>query len=447
MKNFKLNYITLILIHILIGIVIYLIPFTSKIYSLLIILFGFIYVVSNKNKNNQVLMVSAYIVGSEALLRMTEGTISYESSKYGIIIFMIIGMYFSGFSKNALPFWFYILLLIPGIIIATETLNLTTNIRTTIAFNISGPFCLGIASIYTYQRKINFETLNNVFLCCGLPIISTIVYLILYTPDLKEVLINTGSNYKTSGGFGPNQVATILGLGMFIFFSRFLIVSKTKLIFTINVILFLFIAYRGLITFSRGGIITGIVMILILIFIIFINSKSQGKLKINFLILFLIVILASVWIFTSNVTEGLIDKRYANQDAIGREKESQFSGREEIFMGEINLFLENPVFGVGVAKGMESRQESTGTIVLSHNEMSRILAEHGALGIIALMIVLFTPLVLYLDNKQNIYLICCVVFWLLTINHAAMRLAAPAFIYSLSLLKVYVFEEHSVHRE
>jgi hypothetical protein len=28
-------------------------------------------------------------------------------------------------------------------------------------------------------------------------------------------------------------------------------------------------------------------------------------------------------------------------------------------------------------------------------------------------------------------------FWFLTINHAAMRIAAPAFIYALSLLKVH----------
>ena len=447
MKFFKNKYVVLILLHIIIGFVIFLAPFTAKIYGLLIILIGFLVVLFSKNNNNQVLMVSAYIVGSEALLRMTEGGISYEFSKYGVMIFILIGMYYSGFSKNAIPYWIYILVLIPGVIVATETLNLTTNIRNTIAFNISGPICLGIAAIYTYQRKIKLDTLNFIFLCCGLPIISTAIYIMLYTPDLKEVLVNTGSNYFTSGGFGPNQVATILGLGIFIFFSRFLLVSKTKFLFLVNVIIFLFIAYRGLITFSRGGIITGIVMILILIFIVFINSKNQGKYKINFLIMFLFILLSSVWVFTSNITDGLIDKRYANQDAKGRDKESQLSGREEIFNGEMMLFMENPIFGVGVAKGMELRKEASGMTIASHNEISRILAEHGTFGIIALLITFFTPLILYLDNKQNIYVLCCILFWLLTINHAAMRLAAPAFIYSLSLLKVSVFEEDTLHRE
>jgi hypothetical protein len=65
-----------------------------------------------------------------------------------------------------------------------------------------------------------------------------------------------------------------------------------------------------------------------------------------------------------------------------------------------------------------------------------MIAEHGSLGILGLIILFLTPLILYIDNKYNIYLLCFLAFWLVTINHAAMRLAAPAFMYSLSLLKV-----------
>lgn len=441
------KYINLIILHVLIGIIIFVFPFLAKIYGFLSLLIGLIIVVTTKNSNNQVLMVAAYIVGSEAFLRMTGGAISYEFSKYAIIIFVVLGMYFSGFSKNAIPYWIYLLLLIPGVILATETLNLTTDIRTTIAFNISGPVSLGIASIYTYQRNISMDDFNNIFLCCGLPIISTIAYLILYTPDLKEVLINTSSNFSTSGGFGPNQVATILGLGMFIFFSRFLLVSRSKLIFITNVIVFLFITYRGLITFSRGGMITGFIMIIILLSMVYLNTKKRSKIKINFLILFLSLLLISVWTFTSSSTDGLINKRYANQDVKGRDKESQLSGREEILGQELDIFLENPFFGVGVAKSVEKRSEITGLIVLSHNEISRTLADHGFLGILALLILFLTPIFLFLGNNQNMFVFCCITFWLLTINHAAMRIAAPAFIYSLSLLKVQIVEKNSLHRE
>jgi hypothetical protein len=69
------------------------------------------------------------------------------------------------------------------------------------------------------------------------------------------------------------------------------------------------------------------------------------------------------------------------------------------------------------------------------------MSEHGALGILALLVLFITPMILYLDNKQNIYIFCFLFFWLLTINHAAMRIAAPAFVYSLALLKVQFNED------
>jgi hypothetical protein len=436
MKIKDSQYILLILLHIAIGVLVYLMPFLAAIYGLAIFLFGLYYVIKRRNKNNEVLLVSAYIVGSDVFLRMTGGSLLYEFSKYGVIIFLTIGMIYSGFSKKSIPYWIFLILLIPGIFVATETLNLQSDLRVSIMFNISGPFCLGIASIYCYNREIKFSQVNDILLFLGLSVISTTAYLILYTPDLKEVLTGTGSNGETSGGFGPNQVATIMGLGMFIFFSRLIFLSKNKLIFFINLIIACNITYRGLATFSRGGMITGFVIILILLLFLYKNSNRSGMYKLNLLFIFMAIVFSFIWIYTSNQTSGLIDKRYANQDAMGREKESKLTGREEIMESEIDAFYESPILGIGVAKGLELRYEKTGQFITSHNEITRTIAEHGALGILALIILFLTPIFLYLDNKEHIYMFCFLFFWLLTINHAAMRIAAPAFIYSLSLLKV-----------
>ena len=438
------KYILLILLHIVIAILIYLVRPLSIVYAICIPLIGFYYVIKTKNRNNEVLFVAAYIVGSEVFLRMTNGNLLYESSKYGVMIFLTLGMYYSGFSKKTIPFWIYLILLLPGVIIATETLNLDTNIRKVIAFNISGPVCLGIASIYCYNRKILLSQLNDILLALGLPIFATTVYLILYTPDLKDVLTGTGSNIATSGGFGPNQVATLLGIGMFIFFSRLLLKSKTKLLFVINLVILFNITYRGLVTFSRGGMMTGFIMIIILLLYLFLKTKEQGRYNIYRLFIFMSIAFFMTWIYTSSQTGGLIDKRYANKDAAGRVKESQLTGREEIWDSEIDDFLDNPVFGIGVAKAQEIREvKSGGLIIASHSEISRTLAEHGILGIVALLIVLFTPIFLFIDNKQHIYMFCFLLFWLLTINHAAMRIAASAFVYSLTLLKVQIDKEPS----
>jgi O-antigen ligase len=191
-----------------------------------------------------------------------------------------------------------------------------------------------------------------------------------------------------------------------------------------------------MLTFSRGGMITGFLMVVLLVAFLYFKSNFGGRVKLNYIIVSLMIAMLATWAYTSFQTGGLIDKRYANQDAAGRVKESQFTGREDVAQDEINTFLKNPIFGVGVGKGAEIREDETGIKVLSHDEITRMLAEHGSLGIMALLILIFTPLVLYLENKFNMFLLCFVAFWFLTINHAAMRTAAPAFVYSLSLLNV-----------
>jgi len=438
MKKEDLLYLNLILFHAGIGFLVYLFPFVSKIYGYSIFILGAYYIIKKQNKNNEALIVAGYVVGCEVFLRMTHGNPLYEIAKYGVIVFIIIGMYFSGFSKKAIPYWLFLLLLIPSVVISTFALNFDTNIRRAIAFNISGPICLGVASIYTFRRKVSLDQMNSILLSIGLPIVSCIVYLIFYTPNIREVITGTDSSFLASGGYGPNQVATILGLGMFIFFSRFILESKTKFMVILNLVIALNIMYRGMVTFSRGGMITGFLMIVLLLLFLYYKSNHIGRVKLNYMIVMLIITLLVTWGYTSFQTAGLIGKRYANQDAAGRIKESKFTGREEIAKDEISTFLENPVFGVGVGKGTEVRKEKTGVDVLSHDEITRMLAEHGSLGILGLLILFFTPLFLYFENKFNMYLLCFFCFWFFTINHAAMRTAAPAFIYSLSLLNVNI---------
>jgi hypothetical protein len=436
MKNEDQSYLYLILFHVVVGVLGFLVPFTAKIYGYSIFIFGIYYIIKKQNRNNEALIAAAYVVGSEVFLRMTGGNPLYEISKYGVMVFIFIGMYYSGFSKGAVPYWIFLLLLVPSVIISTFTLNFDTDIRKAIAFNISGPVCLGLAALYTFRRKIALAEINRILLSMGLPIITCMVYLTLYTPNVQEVITGTQSNYQTSGGYGPNQVATILGLGMFIFFSRVILDSKTKFQIILNLIVALNITYRGMLTFSRGGMITGFLMIVLLLVFLYFKSNYGGRVKLNYIIVLLVVALFATWTYTSLQTGGLINKRYSNQDAAGRVKKSQFTGREEVAQNEIDTFLKNPIFGVGVGKGVEVRENETGIFVLSHDEITRMLAEHGSLGIVALLILFFTPLVLYLENKFNMFLLCFVAFWFLTINHAAMRTAAPAFVYSLSLLNV-----------
>ena len=171
------QYIKFVIIHLLIGLLIYFVPFVSKLYAISIILVGYRYVVLRKNANNEALFVAAYIVGAEVFLRMTQGNFFEQYAKYGVMGILLIGMIYRGFSKNALPYWIFGLLLLPAIFLSFFTLNFDTDIRKAITFNIIGPITLMVSAIYCYQRKISFEQIKTIINMLAYPLMATLVYM------------------------------------------------------------------------------------------------------------------------------------------------------------------------------------------------------------------------------------------------------------------------------
>ncbi|PIF31352.1 O-antigen ligase-like membrane protein [Flavobacterium sp. 9] len=438
MKSFKLSYVYLLVIHALIGLAVFAVPFLSKIYALIIPLVGLLLVFRTKNKNNEVLFVAAYLVGVEVFLRMTGGNFNNEYVKFNVIFFMFLGMVYSNFSRNGIIYLLLLLLLIPAILVTTNNLDFNFDIRKALVFNLSGPVCLVFSALYMFKRRILFSDLQRILNIIGMPIVTTTIYLFVYNPSVKDVVTGTQSNFETSGGFGPNQVSTILGLGIFIFFTQLILFSKSKFEMFINGSLLLFISYRGIVTFSRGGVMTAVVMVVFLLFLLYYFSNDKGKAKFTWVFILTALMAIGIWTYSSLQTSGLINKRYANQDQLGRVKKDRLGGREEIMDAEIKLFLDNPILGVGAGLSKYKRIEELGEEVASHNEITRMLCEHGLFGIFGLLILFITPVVLYINNKQHLYFFSFYVFWLLTINHAAMRIAAPAFVYALTLLSVQV---------
>jgi len=103
---------------------------------------------------------------------------------------------------------------------------------------------------------------------------------------------------------------------------------------------------------------------------------------------------------------------------------------------------------VGVGKMRETRFEETGVLSATHNETSRMLSEHGIFGVFGLLVLLITPLMFRTKNKSNFFLVSFLVFWFFTINHSAMRIAAPAFIYGLCLITIIdAKKKPAIHRK
>ena len=141
-------------------------------------------------------------------------------------------------------------------------------------------------------------------------------------------------------------------------------------------------------------------------------------------------------LYSSFQTNGLINKRYTNRDAAGRLKSDITTGRAELLETEISAFYNNPLVGVGAGKVKELRGNENIVGVASHNEISRLLSEHGILGLVILGILIIYPLVYRSKNRRNYLFFSALLFWFLTINHSSMRIAAPGFIYALCLLNI-----------
>jgi len=442
----KITYIQLLLLHGVMAVVIYLAEFTSKFFLFAAIVYFLVRVISNSNRKDEVLLGAAYVTGFEVFSRMTGGAFTYEFAKYAVIGFLVLGMFYKGFQRKSWPYVLYLLCLVPGILFSAINLNYDTPFGNAVGFNLSGPVCLGIAALYCYDRPMPSERLQQILLATLFPILAMTAYLYLYTPNIRDALSGTQSNFEASGGFGPNQVATILGMGMFILFSR-LILIKNRLINIIDLLLLGFLSYRGIITFSRGGILTA--AICAAIFLIFYFIKAGGKEKATLLpkTSIIIGVIAVTWIISSLFTGGLIDKRYSNQNAAGKLKTDITTGRVELLETELNAFLKNPITGIGVGKMKEYREKRTGEVSATHNEVSRMLSEHGLFGVLALGILIFTPLIFRTNNRSNLYLFSFLVFWILTINHSSMRIAAPAFIYGLALISIVREKKTTVYRK
>ena len=104
-------------------------------------------------------------------------------------------------------------------------------------------------------------------------------------------------------------------------------------------------------------------------------------------------------------------------------------------------FYEHPILGLGVASGDYKRKLEYDGIIMStsHNEVGRLLEEHGLIGVLSLVLLFVTFAQNYLKTQHYFYkglLLSFLMLWFLTINHSGMRIAFPSFIFAMSLIHI-----------
>jgi len=140
------------------------------------------------------------------------------------------------------------------------------------------------------------------------------------------------------------------------------------------------------------------------------------------------------------LTDGVITQRYGlDRNEYGDRFILDLTGRAEIYKIDLEIFIDHIFTGVGPGQAKELREQyGYGQKVAAHTEYSRMLAEHGLLGLLSFLILIAVSsyqLTKSCSPDTKFIKILFGLLALLTMSHSAMRLAMPSFIYGFLFSK------------
>jgi O-antigen ligase len=398
-----------------------------------------LWLIISTNKYERAAFVSAYIVGAEVLWRMTKTPIFWESGKYAAFLVLLVAMLrHRRFKFRLLPIIYFILLL-PALLMVFSSVGFE-NSRAEISFNLSGPLTVMISALYFSQLRLTHEQFYRLLLVICIPVCGIATIALYTTVTSRAILFNNSSNFSTSGGFGPNQVSSILGLAALVAF-YYVLNGRSRIGFKALLLglIFLFATFSAL-TFSRNGLVTAAAGALASS--IFLLKGTRTRLKV---ILVLALMLAGAYYVIvptlDNFTSGAIISRFGN---------TSVTGRDRMVMTDLRVWWDNPLFGVGpgmVHTYYESMFGLTG--IPAHTEFSRMLSEHGMLGLVSLLLLIFMAIDNFNqsgDMKQRALIIGLLIWTLLYMLSNAMRLLAPAFIFGVTFARAASVDPQYIRR-
>ena len=370
---------------------------------------------------------AAYIAGAEILWRMTGTGLFWEFGKYSASLILLL--VFLRLPAHRTTYWgalLYLVLLVPSAIITLQELD-PTLARDAISFNLSGPFSLALAVLLFSSLQAAAIDLELAVFSLLAPTLGVLAICTSSTLSAGAIRFYAESNYVTSGGFGPNQVSALLGLGALLALLLALQSAQTwrRAAFMGLTLWFL---VQGVLTFSRGGVLNAVICIGFLL----IHLMRQPRVRATaFAILVLFTFLGAAVIFPrlNEYTGGALQERYSTTGA---------GVRGTLVEEELALWRENPVLGVGPGMSKYYRASLLGMEVASHTEFTRLLSEHGTLGLLALLVLVAIVGIAYLrapSALEKAWVSALSGWAFIEMSHSAMRIVALSFLFGLATVQ------------
>ena len=411
----------LILLHVLLGVLVFFIESAAVVHVALCILA--IVIISSRGNKTNTLIVAAYIVGAELLWRVTESNPLHELAKYAVAFAFLLCALRD--KKLKIPQSMFLIGVFMFVAVPQPLFAYNFDYaRQVLSFYLSAYVMLVVAGSVLYEHRLSQREITQVLLVTLLPIISLGVLLGLQLITNSNITWTTEANFEASGGFGPNQVATALALGANIIFWYLILLAKKldirKGLFLGAIAIVLTV--QSALTFSRGGIYN--LVIPIAVAAIHIVTKRE----IFRVVLIFAVIAMAVWVILpalDNFTGGKLIERFSSVNT---------SGRIDIVDASLSYFYANPFFGAGVG-----RLPAEADTITAHTEQIRLLGEHGLMGIFIYILMVVPTIRRYFQAKslkQKALILSLFVWAQVYMFHSAVRTAAPIFLTVLTYMQL-----------
>lgn len=410
-------------IHPVLAVIIRSFPFVGTAHAIGCVVAGMVYAAFTKTIRN-VAIVVGYIVGSEVLWRMTRVGPLWEFGKYACLAILVIALLRIRWRRNRGIALAYFALLIPSAVMTFLTLPSLQSVREGISSTLAGPLLLAVAVVFFSNVQLTTTQLRTTVLAVIAPTLS--IAMLCYLSTNAEVEFAKASNDAVSGGYGANQVSAALGLASML---AVLLTFDRRMTWRVRgalLVIGLALGAQATLTFARGGIALAILGLLAAMFFML---RGSARMRISISLVCLVIALVARFVIQPSLDEltgGELSTRYTD---------TSVTGRDQFIASEIQMFSEEPVLGMGPGVGNWYRQQHEMRAGASHTEYTRMLGEHGMLGILSLMCFLVLALRGVRGPREMSArgFACALILWAsLFFAVYGTRLAAPSFVFGLA---------------
>lgn len=402
-----------------------------------LMLVGFVYA-AIKRDAVLTLCLLAYVPGAEITWRQAQVALPYLIGPYLAIgaSLLALGTTHNRITSSGRTAILYLGLLIPSIVITYSTAGSST--RELVAFALSGPIALGALVVFFSQLTITIDLYRRllwILLISGIgPLAIALTAINDYIVNVGQLEFGTESNFIASGGFGPVQVSSLLGLSVLVAVLLFMV--EPELVPRIMIVAIGTLSMgQSLLTFSRGGMFATAIAVGGLAISQAVNPRTRarvmGVVAVFFAIGYFVVVPR-----VDSFTQGKFQERFSSTQ----------TGRTSLASDDLKLFRENLAFGVG--PGMSKYRQISYEICQlrsdrcayegsSHTEFTRMPAEHGLAGVAAIAVMIALGVQALKRAGPSISLTLTMLLWSIAqMFYANLRVAAVPFAFAFAFIRV-----------